>query len=762
MPHEPALIRPEAPDGTASLCERIRRRQDVVILSSLFLSSFLLHAVTAARTVTFSDSGDFLMAVASVGNCHGPGYPLFLMSAKLFSWIVPIGSLAFRVSLMSGLFASLTACLIYWIVFRMVRNRIGGLVAGLAFAFSFTFWYQTVIPETYAMGAFLIALIIVIMLRWERLVHQGNKKSANNTLALLAFVFGLSMTSGFTILFVLPALIFFGLDTDYKQFLAPRNLLRMGAFFVLGLLPFIYEPVAAFRGPVYNYGDPSTLIRWFHHVTLYYQRGGLFGYPLQLYGGRIGRYFGSLTTEFPYFFWLAAVGFVALFLRRRKYGFFLTLLFLFTLFAAVSYNQIESVLRAHFYYPSYFVIALLIGFGAAWIAGVVKKWATSKDRLVAVVAVSLVAVLLVVWACTAIPVHYSKVDKSHYDYARVMALGMIDKARPAGIILTDTDNVVFPCKYLSWIQGIGPDTRAINPRSLTVPGWPGEDLNVTLPPPGVEILATDDPATSLAKRNASTVPFLSSGISFGWFGWNIQWEGTVNHLYLDKAIHPAGKPTIVKQGSTALADLDSDAREAIVLSDIMKAYTYVYAGDLKKADLLYQRITDFGVSSLYVATLYGAETISATFELWGQTLNNQGNYRKTVQVMPRARIVDPDFTSMTYAHALTKVGQLDAALNEIDNFLLHYPSTPAAYVERGEIYILQGDYTAASSALKTAVELTPNDPRSHYDYGVALLRDNNKKAATEQFKLAIAKSPYSEWADKAQQMLNTFSTGSTP
>ena len=34
--------------------------------------------------------------------------------------------------------------------------------------------------------------------------------------------------------------------------------------------------------------------------------------------------------------------------------------------------------------------------------------------------------------------------------------------------------------------------------------------------------------------------------------------------------------------------------------------------------------------------------------------------------------------------------------------------------------------------------------------------------AVEQFKLAIAKSPYSEWADKAQQMLNTLSTSGTP
>lgn len=81
------------------LTEKVRSRPDIVMMPALFLLSFLLHALTAARTVTFSDSGDFLMAISTVGNCHGPGYPLYLMTAKMFSLLVPFDSLAFRVSL---------------------------------------------------------------------------------------------------------------------------------------------------------------------------------------------------------------------------------------------------------------------------------------------------------------------------------------------------------------------------------------------------------------------------------------------------------------------------------------------------------------------------------------------------------------------------------------------------------------------------------------------------------------------------------------
>ncbi|MHB8896501.1 MAG: protein O-mannosyl-transferase family, partial [Candidatus Geothermincolia bacterium] len=442
---------------------RLRRRPDAAIIASLFLSSFILHAATAARAVTFSDAGDFLMAIAGVGNCHGPGYPLFIMTSKIFSWIVPFGSLAFRVSLLSGIFASMAGCLIYWAVFRMTRSRIGGAVAAVAFLFSYTFWYQTAIPETYGLNVFFFGLMLVLMLRWERLLKEGRRKSADNTLAVFALVFGLALTNHFSALFVLPAFLFFALDTNWREVFCLRNILRMVVFFIIGLLPYIYVPTAAFRGPYYNYGDPSTPINWYHHVTLFYLRGGLFGYPLRFFPGRFYRYFATLVTEYPYFFWLAAVGLVASFLKKsKKYALFLVLFFIFTAVSVMTYDQLEAVLRAHFYYPSYLVIALWIGFGAAWIARVVRDWAAKRDKVIGMTAIGLAGIVLVAFACVSIPVHYGKVDKSNYFYARDMAVKMLNKAAPDGIILTDADNVVFPCKYMQYVEGVGPNIRVVN------------------------------------------------------------------------------------------------------------------------------------------------------------------------------------------------------------------------------------------------------------------------------------------------------------
>jgi 4-amino-4-deoxy-L-arabinose transferase-like glycosyltransferase len=196
-------------EANVSPWKRVRRSPDAVIFILLFASTLSIHLVTAARTVTFSDSGDFLMAISTVGNAHGPGYPLYLMLSKIFTWIFPFGSLAFRVSALSGVFAALATCLIYWAVFKMTHSRVGGVAAGLAYAFSYTFWYETVIPESYALGAFFIALLIVLALRWERLMNEGERSRADNTIAAFAFVFGLSVTNHYSGVFVIPAFFFF-------------------------------------------------------------------------------------------------------------------------------------------------------------------------------------------------------------------------------------------------------------------------------------------------------------------------------------------------------------------------------------------------------------------------------------------------------------------------------------------------------------------------------------------------------------------------
>jgi len=551
-------------DSAPGFLVRLKDNTDVLALAFLFILTFALYVSAAARTVTFSDSGDFLMGISTVGNIHGPGYPLYLMSAKLFSWMVPFGSLAFRASLYSAIFASLTTCLIYWIVFRMTHSRVSGVVAGFAYAFSYTFWYESVIPETYAINTFFIALLIVLIMRWERLLEEGRRQSADNTLSIFALVFGMSLTNHFSIIFVLPAFLFFALDTNWREAFAPRNLLRMAAFLALGLLPYIYQPAAAFRGPAYNYGDPSTLKRWYQHVTVYYQREGLLGYPFILLWERFLRYFGTVTTEFPYFWWLGAVGFLTSFRKRsKKYPLFLLLLFLLASLPVMTYRQIESVLRAHFYYESYLIFALWIGLGSAYLIRVVKRLGARMDMVIEYAAVSLVALLVLLCPLSAAVVHYDKVDKSNYYFARDMAKDILDTVERDAVVMVSHDNVTFPVMYMQVVEGLRPDVQVISPSSVGVPGWWGVNL-IYYTPPGYSG-SGGDTYKQLVERNSGRLPVYTTIPEVIVHDWNFNWLGFVARVTAGNL----GPPPPEDPGPVRLRGVDSnsfkdtDARAAI-------------------------------------------------------------------------------------------------------------------------------------------------------------------------------------------------------
>ena len=696
------------------------------------------------------------MAISTVGNCHGPGYPLYLMTAKMFSLLVPIGSLAFRVSLYSGVLASMTTCLIYWIVYRMSHSRLGGAVGAFAYCFSYTFWYQTVIPETCSLTTFLTAALIVFALRWEKQLEEGRKTSADNTLALFALFLGLALSNHFITIYLLPAFLFFALDTNWREIVAPRNILRMAVFLGVGLLPYLYEPTAAFRGPAYNYGDPSTLKRWFQHVTFYYQRAGLFKYPYAFLGSRSWRYFGTLNTEFPYFAWLGGLGFLSsLGMRKKKYPIFLLLLFILALLPVMTYNQIESVLRAHFYYLSYMIFSLLIGLGAAYLISMGKRLAERCHKSIEFVSISLIALILLACPALALAVHYRKVDKSNYYFASDMARNMLKTAGPGSVIAVDSDNVYFPCRYLQVVERKFPNVRVINP-DATRPGFDGKDLLNRITP-GYGPSQGGSKYVQLVQKNYKELTVYSTLTGFVKFDWSYRWKGDLVQI-LPEGSEPDNAPRPIylriRESVTPYRDLDSDAREAVLLPDMLKANVEYATRSYQAASKTYRKIINRFELYMYVPTLYSCEDFTHMHEFEGQVLNLMGRYKETTLYFPRVRVIDPDYHSPTLALAYVKTAEYAKAISEFEAYLVINPKDAAVYVSLSEIYLASKEYASAIGTLEKAVKIEPDNQRYRYFYGLALQEGGRREDAAEQLKKTIQLDPNSEYAKTARRLLN--------
>src|SRR5688500_20265102 len=97
------------------------KRADWLQAGAVALALFALYAATSPRSVALEDDGLFVLSSYFLGIEHPPGYPLFTLLGKL-STLLPVGSVAYRVHLLSALFGALT-CALLWMCTRQLVDR---------------------------------------------------------------------------------------------------------------------------------------------------------------------------------------------------------------------------------------------------------------------------------------------------------------------------------------------------------------------------------------------------------------------------------------------------------------------------------------------------------------------------------------------------------------------------------------------------------------------------------------------------------------
>jgi len=116
---------------------------------------FVVYALGACRTIYVGDSGELVTAVAVLGIPHPSGYPLYVLLGKLWTVLVPVGSIAFRMSLFSAFCAALACGVLYRLAREAAQSVPAALLSALLLAFSPTFWAEANVagnlPAVYAL-----------------------------------------------------------------------------------------------------------------------------------------------------------------------------------------------------------------------------------------------------------------------------------------------------------------------------------------------------------------------------------------------------------------------------------------------------------------------------------------------------------------------------------------------------------------------------------------------------------------------------------
>lgn len=122
----------------------------------LGLLLLIVFTSTLHPGVVDGDSAEFQHMSPLLGICHPPGYPIQVVAGYCFS-LIPIGSVAYRVTLMLAVCGVAGVLALFLTLRRITKNEFAAWIASGLLAFSAVFWSQAIVPEAYVFyGMFLL------------------------------------------------------------------------------------------------------------------------------------------------------------------------------------------------------------------------------------------------------------------------------------------------------------------------------------------------------------------------------------------------------------------------------------------------------------------------------------------------------------------------------------------------------------------------------------------------------------------------------
>ncbi len=225
---------------------------------------FVLYLLTLAPSVAMWDTGEYMAAAKVLGLPHPPGNPFFMLLGNVFGQLPLPVSYAAKINILAALSSALSAGFWFliterivarWIVERWQRLVVAGL-ATLIGATAFTVWNQSVVNEkVYTVSLLFFTIVSWLMIQW---IEDPDGPRADRILILVAFLLGLGYSNHPAGFLPLPAIGVAILMVRWKTLLRWKLLLAAFGALLLGLTPFIYEPVRAAYFPAINEGAPTA------------------------------------------------------------------------------------------------------------------------------------------------------------------------------------------------------------------------------------------------------------------------------------------------------------------------------------------------------------------------------------------------------------------------------------------------------------------------------------------------------------------------
>jgi hypothetical protein len=230
------------------------------IASALVL---LLYVVTLSPSTAMWDTSEYIAAAYDFGLPHPPGNPFFILLGRLFAILPVAPNVAMRINLLAAICSAGAAgmwfliterVLVGWLAERWQRI-VGGSLAALIGATAFTVWAQSVVNEkVYTIALLGLAIVSWLIVRW---CDDPDGPKADRLLVLIAYLSGLGYANHMAGFLALPAVAAAVITRRPTTLLRWKLLLGIAGALLLGMTPFLTQPLRAAYYPGMNEGEPT-------------------------------------------------------------------------------------------------------------------------------------------------------------------------------------------------------------------------------------------------------------------------------------------------------------------------------------------------------------------------------------------------------------------------------------------------------------------------------------------------------------------------
>jgi len=353
-----------------------------------------LATLTPGLAYEGGDGPELTVVASTLGLAHPTGYPLYTWLGWLATHVVPLGSLAWRMNLLSATLGAAGVGMIYLVARRLPMHPVPAALAAAAYGVSTTFWGQAVITEVYAPNVFALGGTLWLALRWADGVARDPVPARDDRrFAFFALAYGASFGMHLSNLGFAPAYAAFALLIDPGILRRPWSVARAVLAFLLGVAQFAWLPLRAGFNDTFPNSAPQDWTGLYRYTvgTFATEREAL---PIGNVPAQFARYVALVVDNFGVAGLVLGLAGMARLARVAPRRFWL--LFLMWAMAVGAFMRTFLLDVDVFFVASNVVVALFVGAGLDAVrAGIVAATGRSRRAARALSTAAAVAAIVV-------------------------------------------------------------------------------------------------------------------------------------------------------------------------------------------------------------------------------------------------------------------------------------------------------------------------------------------------------------------------------